>query len=783
VRPLKLELEGFTAFRQRTCLDFGDLDLFAVTGPTGAGKSSLIDAICYALYGRVPRVTAEVNAVISQGHDRMQVSLEFQANGRAYRVLREARRKGSGNTRLEQMGAEDWQPIADRAREVTSKVEEIVGLDYEAFIRSVILPQGQFQEFLAGSPERRREVLDRLLRVDVYKRMQARAGQQTQFLLQRQNEIERRLRDELADATPEAMAEGRAGLARIESELQAHAVALQGLQRAVDLARQLADARNELTKSESARSQAEARLTALRELLQGAEQRRATLCHDLEAVRAELGANAYDDVLFAALAGAANLALNLERARKASAEAERKQSTVEKRLAEAAAEAKERQAQREAALAAVAGAESVLAEARRHDLAAALKAGLKPGDTCPVCGGCVGDIAPAEAGALEAAEASLSRARSAEEAAHSALNSASTGVAVAQTELDSLRSQLNDQRDAIDQAAGELATTLPDQADRSLASIQACLQEQRGARQSRHLLEEQESKLTKALAAEEAAGRDALQQASALEAEARVMTAAAEASRARVDAAQESLLAVLRQHALSEPVAMLESGQDVLRQLDQTLADASDAQSRALTRKGELQARLQRLERDIETARQLRDEQAEVTREHNVTADMSQMLQANRFQAFVQAQALRTLAHDGTRKLLELSGGRYELEVSAAGQDFMVLDRWNDGEARSVRTLSGGETFLASLALALALAETLPGLAPTKRLALESIFLDEGFGSLDTEALDRAADALDALRSENRMVCIVTHLPELASRLPARVVVTKSESGSTVAIA
>jgi exonuclease SbcC len=246
---------------------------------------------------------------------------------------------------------------------------------------------------------------------------------------------------------------------------------------------------------------------------------------------------------------------------------------------------------------------------------------------------------------------------------------------------------------------------------------------------------------------------------------------------------QTDLLGVLKQQGLGEATTMLEAGGDIVRLLEAAVVEASQAQSRALTHKGELHAQLRRLQQDIQTAKELRKEQTEVAHEHNVTADVAQMLQANRFQAFVQAQALRTLARDGSRKLLDLSGGRFELGVSAGGQDFLVRDRWNDGETRSVRTLSGGETFLASLALALALAETLPGLAPARRLALESIFLDEGFGSLDSEALDRAADALDALRGENRMVCVVTHLQELAQRLPARIVVTKSESGSTVGIA
>ena len=119
MRPLRLELEGFTSFRQRTCLDLTDLDLFAVTGPTGAGKSSLIDAISYALFGRVPRVANEVVACISQGLDRMTVTLEFATGEQRYRIFRETRRKGAPNVRLEHLWTpEEWSPVAQGAADV-----------------------------------------------------------------------------------------------------------------------------------------------------------------------------------------------------------------------------------------------------------------------------------------------------------------------------------------------------------------------------------------------------------------------------------------------------------------------------------------------------------------------------------------------------------------------------------------------------------------------------------------------------------------------------------------
>jgi exonuclease SbcC len=196
-----------------------------------------------------------------------------------------------------------------------------------------------------------------------------------------------------------------------------------------------------------------------------------------------------------------------------------------------------------------------------------------------------------------------------------------------------------------------------------------------------------------------------------------------------------------------------------------------------------MEERLARLQADLERAKALRKEFERLKRDHAVAYDLAQMLQANRFQSFVQQEALETLAADGSRRLEQLSAGRYRLTVEAKGQDFEVIDQWNADQARSVKTLSGGETFLASLSLSLALAESLPDLAASRRVVLDSIFLDEGFGSLDAEALDRAADALDQLRDESRMVCVVTHLQELAQRLPARVVVTKSETGSSVAVA
>ncbi len=137
------------------------------------------------------------------------------------------------------------------------------------------------------------------------------------------------------------------------------------------------------------------------------------------------------------------------------------------------------------------------------------------------------------------------------------------------------------------------------------------------------------------------------------------------------------------------------------------------------------------------------------------------------------------LAADAGERMLQLSRDRYRLESD--NNEFMVVDRLNGDERRSVRTLSGGETFLASLALALALSERLPELSGHGgALSLESLFLDEGFGSLDAESLDVAIEGLELLATGSRMIGVISHVPEVAERLPDRIEVVKAGGVSTV---
>ena len=134
-------------------------------------------------------------------------------------------------------------------------------------------------------------------------------------------------------------------------------------------------------------------------------------------------------------------------------------------------------------------------------------------------------------------------------------------------------------------------------------------------------------------------------------------------------------------------------------------------------------------------------------------------------------------------RLRAMTSGRFDLEREreredarrAAGLDLVVLDSYT-GTSRPVNTLSGGEGFMASLALALGLADVVQSYAAGIRL--ETIFVDEGFGTLDEEAMDKALETLMKLGEGGRLVGIISHVPELRGRIDARLEVRPTEKGS-----
>jgi exonuclease SbcC len=158
-------------------------------------------------------------------------------------------------------------------------------------------------------------------------------------------------------------------------------------------------------------------------------------------------------------------------------------------------------------------------------------------------------------------------------------------------------------------------------------------------------------------------------------------------------------------------------------------------------------------------------------RRHQRKAEMleqiQRLLRGNSFVEFISEERIRYIAREASETLGVLTKYRYALELDT-GQGFVIRDYANGGVLRAVSTLSGGETFLASLSLALALSKQiqLKGQSP-----LEFFFLDEGFGTLDSGLLDVVIDALERLSSKQRVIGVISHVPELKHRIARRLIV------------
>jgi exonuclease SbcC len=212
VRPLSLTIEGFTAFRDRQSIDFEPLDLFVITGPTGAGKTSILDAMVFALYGQVPRLGGKhgTTDLVSLGAAQARIEFEFTIKDKGrFRVARRLNRKSPQSATLERLDGDVWVSACERSgvRECDRVLTELLGLDYDSFCKAVVLPQGEFHRFLKGDSAERRQVLVSLLGVSYFQRMAAIARERQSDLSSKVERTEEILLDQYSDSTAERVAE------------------------------------------------------------------------------------------------------------------------------------------------------------------------------------------------------------------------------------------------------------------------------------------------------------------------------------------------------------------------------------------------------------------------------------------------------------------------------------------------------------------------------------------------------------------------------------------------
>src|SRR5215475_6032480 len=220
MRPLRLLLDGFGTYRNETEIDFTEVDFFALVGPTGSGKSTVIDALCFALYGTVPRWGKEnvIAQALAPAANACRVCLVFEAAGQRYAAVRALTRDKKGlvhtkEARLERqvpaiapladLLAASIEPIAEGPEQVKAQVQRILGLTYEHFTQSVLLPQGRFSEFLHAKAADRQGLLVELLAFGVYEMVGQQARRRAEVSRERLRLAEN-ARQGLADVSEEA---------------------------------------------------------------------------------------------------------------------------------------------------------------------------------------------------------------------------------------------------------------------------------------------------------------------------------------------------------------------------------------------------------------------------------------------------------------------------------------------------------------------------------------------------------------------------------------------------
>ncbi|WP_323150052.1 SbcC/MukB-like Walker B domain-containing protein, partial [Pseudomonas oryzihabitans] len=206
-------------------------------------------------------------------------------------------------------------------------------------------------------------------------------------------------------------------------------------------------------------------------------------------------------------------------------------------------------------------------------------------------------------------------------------------------------------------------------------------------------------------------------------------------------------------------------------ELDADLA-AATAELRTLgQRQGEVGATLREDDRRRDGLQALLGEIAAQERDHDLWQHLNGLIgsaDGAKFRKFAQGLTLDHLVHLANDQLRRLHG-RYQLiRRQAAELELQILDTWQADALRDIRTLSGGESFLVSLALALALSDLV-----SQRTGIDSLFLDEGFGTLDGETLEVALDALDQLNAGGKTIGIISHVEALKERIPVQLKVRK----------
>ena len=842
MRPLNLTMSAFGPYAGQTTVDFsvlGTSGLYLITGDTGAGKTTIFDAITYALYGEASGESRESSMLRSKyaaPETPTFVELTFLNGGKTYTVRRNPeytrpKTRGTGTT-VQKADAELTMPdgrIITKARDVTAAVTDIVGVDREQFARIAMIAQGEFRKLLLAQTDERKAIFRQIFHTGQYQALQNRLKEEAAALDRQCGELEAGLRQaagsircDVPETLPDAL-DTDALLAALDTLLRADEAALtqaqaehaetetQREQVLSDLgkAEALEAARGKLAEAESAWTEAQAEMKAAQAALDTAT-----------ASQPEIQSRRQD---ITRLEDALRRYEQLDTLR-AQAEAERK------RLAQKRSDLDAARARTDAAAKALETARGKLSGQPKLAVAAA-QAGHAQDAAAQRCAQLAAletqrqQCAELET-ALTAAQAEYQKAAEAAQAAlahygaqNRAYLDAQAGIlarTLAQScraltpplDPDTLAETLPALRAAAARDAEALAAqqTAQQQALSALQALEAGLpaQEEALRRQQADIQERaQELSARAARCAELDAEAERRAQELPHENRAAAQRALVE-TRTQCEALQQALdTARERSSAAQSVLAALTGKRDALRAQIQAAPPADIAALR--TRRNALTVRAEQLQRKISTcAARLEQNRAARTaidtrrQQHAAVRARWQWVHALAatangavpgkekimLETYIQTAYFDRILGRANTRLLIMSGGQYELRRCAragdnrsqTGLELEVIDHYN-GTARSVKTLSGGETFAASLSLALGLSDEVQ--ATAGGVQLEAMFVDEGFGSLDSEALQQALAALVGVSGGSRIVGIISHVAELKDRIDRQIIVTKDRSGGS----
>jgi exonuclease SbcC len=750
-------------------------------------------------------------------------------------VQRALRSNGQAGSKLQLVTQDGGEPdvpeIVTGVRTINERIEQLLGMDFDAFRRSVLLAQNRFSEFLKATAGDRDKVLKGVFGYEVLDAAQRvaksrleRAETDLEALGDERRRIdeararleearanattaERRLRDlEAAAPEMERLTKERDAAGADDAACAEQIAALIGVTESlpnpddVDAAIETASAADERVATAEAAFEAAEQALAQRQVELGDV---ASRLGDRERFRSfdrlvqqqEQEANALEatrtDVEQTERASAAAIAL---------VESRGIELEVAVTSLAGAIDAEE------AAARSVEEARAVLAVAQHAEMAHELRGALVAGEPCPVCKQPVdaipkGRAAPkvmAAVRAVDKAEASLGKARDTKEHASQARASAATAVdeAVKRSEEsaahhDRTVERLRSAETAIATTNGQLVEWLGEGDARTLlearqAELDAA---ERAAEEARAAVDVSRKNLERTRGSAAQAGKQitsfanrlsgawgrlgedrdvaadpvSLRDAFVVLGEA-VLTRHADAEERRADARARIELATSASADLLASVG-LAAGDDFRTELTE-----------AGVRHGAAATEVATLEVEIGRANELEGRIVEVEARRDLARRLSDDLKPSRFLAFLLEEERAELADLGSEHFERLTDGAYRFTDDGS---FAVQDLNAAGQVRKADSLSGGETFLASLALALALAE----MVARGGGRLDSFFLDEGFGSLDPEHLDRAMDGIGRLVSENerRLVVLVSHVAEMREAIEDLIVLEKHDvTGDTI---